>query len=168
MKGRNAVKGFTYLLVLILVATLAGVLAAAGTRWATIDQRIREAELLRTGTEVRGAIGAYYQSSPGTVKQYPPSLVSLLRDARYLGIRRYLRKIPNDPMFLQPSWGLVVAPDGGVMGIHSQSDRVPFKTGNFSTQDDNLSGAGRYSDWQFIYLPPAPANPASPPFSIGQ
>jgi hypothetical protein len=165
--NRNGAKGFTYLIVLIMVAALLAVLAAAGTRWATVDQRIREAALLRAGASVRGAIGAYYESSPGSVKRYPPSLEALLRDERYLGMRRYLRKIPNDPMTRQSDWELMSAPDGGVMGIHSRSDRVPFKTGNFSSTDASLAGAASYSDWQFVYVPtPSPSPQGRPPNSL--
>jgi type II secretory pathway pseudopilin PulG len=162
--ARREFGGFTYLFVLLLVALLAGVLAAAGTRWGTIDQRTREAELLRAGSTIRDAIGAYYQSTPGTVKRFPPSLDSLLLDSRYLGIRRHLRKIPYDPFSRDKSWGLVSAPDGGLMGVYSQSEKVPFKTENFAVADSTFSGASHYSDWHFVYAPPSlPALPAPTP-----
>jgi hypothetical protein len=154
--SRTRAKGFTYLFVLILLAALTAILAAAGTHWATLDQRTREAVLLRSGDTLRGAIGAYYESSPGSVKRYPPNLDALLRDQRYLAIRRYLRKIPADPMTRQPNWGLVSAPDGGVMGVYSQSNKTPFKTGHFSPMDASLANAAVYSDWQFVYVPAAP------------
>jgi len=157
--GRNHTQGFTYLFVLILLATLGAILAAAGTQWATIDQRTREAALLRSGSTLRTAIGAYYESSPGTVKRYPPSLEALLRDERYLAIRRYLRKIPDDPLSRQSEWGLLAAPDGGVMGVYSRSDRTVFKTGNFSPLDASLAGGAAYSEWQFVYVPVTPPVP---------
>jgi type II secretory pathway pseudopilin PulG len=153
---RTQAQGFTYLFVLILLAALAAILAAAGTRWATIDQRSREAGLLHAGAQIRGAIGAYYESSPGTVKRYPPNLEALLRDERYLAIRRYLRKIPGDPMTRQSDWGLASAPDGGVMGVYSRSDKTVYKTGHFSPLDAPLAGGAVYSDWQFVYVPAMP------------
>jgi hypothetical protein len=158
--ARTHTKGFTYLFVLILVATLGSILAVAGTQWATIDQRTREIGLLRSGAMLRAAIGAYYESSPGTVKRYPPSLDVLLRDERYLAMRRYLRKIPPDPMTRQADWGLVSAPEGGIRGVYSRSNKSVFKTGNFSAVDSPLAKAAVYSDWQFVYLPAAP--PSAP------
>jgi hypothetical protein len=157
--GRTHAKGFSYIFVLILVATLGAILAAAGTQWATIDQRTREAGILRSGATLRKAIGAYYESSPGTVKRYPPSLEALLRDERYLAVRRYLRKVPPDPMTRQPDWGLVSAPDGGVMGVYSRSDKPVFKIGNFSSLDSRLANATVYSDWKFVYVPATPPVP---------
>jgi type II secretory pathway pseudopilin PulG len=152
---RRECEGFTYLFVLILVAMLAGVLAAAGTRWGTIDQRSREAELLRQGSAIRDAIGAYYQSTPGTVKRFPPNLQGLLLDSRYLGVRRYLRKIPYEPFSRDKNWGLVSAPDGGVMGVYSQSEKTPFKSENFAALDSTFTGAAHYSDWHFVYVLPS-------------
>jgi len=159
--SRSQSEGFTYLFVLILVAALAGTLTIAATQWSVIDQRKREAGLLRSGATIRSAIGAYYESSPGTVKRYPPSLEALLRDERYLAIRRHLRKIPLDPMTQQSDWGLAIAPDGGVMGVYSRSSKSVFKTGNFSIVDKGLATGSSYSDWRFVYIPAAPSAPTS-------
>ena len=145
--------GFTYLAVLILVVIVTGALSAASVRWVTIDQRAREAELLREGAAVRAAIGAYYESSPGAVKHYPPTLSALLEDARYVGTRRYLRRVPSDPMIPRAQFALIRAPDGGVLGIHSTSTKEPYKTGGFGPLDTTLSDAEHYSDWLFVYVP---------------
>ncbi len=160
MARRSTQGGFTYLLVLLLLAAFGLLLATAGTRWSTSEQRAKEAVLLRVGSDVRRAIGAYYESSPGSVKQFPPNLAALLLDARFVGVRRYLRKIPDDPMSRKPDWALISAPDGGVTGIHSQSDKTPLKTGNFSPPDVSFSSAAKYSDWQFVFAPP-PTTPTS-------
>ena len=149
-------QGFTYLAVLILLVIVTSALAAAGTRWTARDQRNREAMLLHDGAIIRAAIGAYYESTPGSVKRYPATLEDLLRDTRYLGMRRYLRKIPHDPMSQQIPFVLVVAPDGGAMGVHSSSDKAPFKVDSFSTENASFSQASRYSDWEFVYLSPVP------------
>src|SRR6202000_694968 len=101
--------GFTYLGVLVLVAVVSGLLAAAGVRWSMAAQRDREIQLLRIGAEVREAIGSYYESSPGSVKQYPESLDALLRDQRFIGLRRHLRKIPIDPFTGKSDWVLLTA-----------------------------------------------------------
>lgn len=162
MARRSTQGGFTYLFVLLLLAAFGLVLATAGTRWSTTEKRVREADLLRAGSDIRRAIGDYYTSSPGSVRQFPPNLEALLHDARFVGVRRYLRKIPNDPLSRKPDWALISAPDGGVMGVHSQSDGTPLKSGNFLPSDVSLASAARYSDWQFVFAPPPAApNPAT-------
>ena len=149
--------GFTYLFVLILLTASGAVLLAAANRWADQDQRSREVQLLRIGDEIRAAIGAYYESTPGTVKKYPPNLDALLVDSRFLNIRRYLRRIPLDPITNRADWTLIPALDGGVKGVTSPSDKVAFKAGNFAHPDVGLAKGGRYSDWEFSYVPDAVA-----------
>ena len=145
--------GFTYLFVLILLATTAASLLAAANRWSDDNQRSKERALLRSGHEIRHAIGSYYESSPGSVKRYPPDLQALLLDQRFVSTRRHLRRIPLDPMSLQADWRLISSPDGGIMGVASPFDGAPFKTGGFSREDETLAGKSRYADWEFTYSP---------------
>jgi hypothetical protein len=73
-----------------------------------------------------------------------------------------LRKIYVDPITGSTEWGLMKGPDGGIMGVYSQSKDTPLK----------ILGAGgaTYADWKFIYQPAtatpikpaAPAKPATP------
>ena len=148
--------GFTYFFVLILLAISAAAILGATNRWSDENQRHREVLLLRTGLEIRSAIGSYYESSPGAVKRYPPDLDSLLLDVRYLAIKRHLRRIPLDPITETADWNLILAPDGGVMGVASPSELVPFKSANFSIKSEAFKNAGHYFDWQFVYMPNAP------------
>lgn len=149
-------RGFTYLVALFLVATLGALAALGATGYATEARRQKERELLRIGALFRGAIEAYYRSSPGTVPRYPASLEDLLEDRRYLSLRRYLRRIERDPVTGRTEWGLVQAPDGGIMGVHSLSDRTPLKQTGFARRDAAFTGAQRYRDWVFVFPPPAP------------
>ncbi|MGH8679017.1 MAG: hypothetical protein ACREUQ_11765 [Burkholderiales bacterium] len=50
-------------------------------------------------------------------------------------------------------WGLIKAPDGGIAGVHSVSDKKPFKSGSFDEQVVNFDGAVSYTEWKFVYLP---------------
>lgn len=82
-------KGFTYLAMLLGVAMLGATLALTGMAWQTVAQREKEADLLFVGGEFRRAIKQYYAFSG----QYPRQISDLLKDPRFPGIRRYLRKL---------------------------------------------------------------------------
>lgn len=158
MRSGKHPRGFTYLTALFLVAALGAGLAVTGEIWSHARQRDKEAELLWIGNQFKQAIGLYYQRSPGAVKRYPEKLEDLLEDKRYLTMQRYLRKIYNDPIIGKPHWGLVVAPGGGIMGIHSLAEGSPV---NSRAQ----AGAASYRDWRFEYLPPSTgqSNPEKQP-----
>lgn len=144
-------RGFTYLAMLFAVAMVGVALSAAGVMWSTERQREREKELLFIGNQFRHAIADYYEHSPGTVKRYPRSLVDLLRDNRFLGIQRHLRQIYVDPMTGSDNWGLITAPEGGIMGVHSLSNARPVKQAGFSDRDADFERKETYSDWRFVY-----------------
>ena len=152
--------GFTYLLVLFFVAIMAAGLAAVGDLWSTSRQREREVELLFAGNAIREAIGAYYAATPGPLKQYPLSLENLLKDPRFPDTRRYLRQVYPDPMHGKAEWVLIKAPEGGIMGIASPSERAPMKRAGFRVpnrefedQAIRLKDKLRYRDWEFVYVP---------------
>jgi len=152
MSGRQA--GFTYLALLFAVAIAGVALAATGALWSVEARREREVELLFVGNQFRQAIRSYYELSPGMVKHYPMSLDELVRDNRYLGVKHHLRRIYTDPITGQSEWGLLMAPEGGIMGVHSLSDRTPIKRSNFLLRDAMFEGKELYSEWHFVYRPP--------------
>ncbi|HAN55164.1 MAG TPA: type II secretion system pseudopilin PulG [Betaproteobacteria bacterium] len=157
-------RGFTYLILLFIVAIMGVMLAASATVWHTLAQRDKEHELLYAGHAFRRAIGLYYERTPaGSIKQYPKQLSDLLADKRQLVLARYLRKIYIDPLTASKQWGVVPGPDGTIMGVYSRSEATPIKTGNFEEADTSFAGKIRYQDWQFIYLPTAPTSaPVAP------
>jgi type II secretory pathway pseudopilin PulG len=157
-QGRNA--GFTYLGVLFFVATVGIVLAATGVIWSTANQRARERELLFVGNEFRKAIAAYYERTPGTVKRYPANFNDLLKDNRQLATVRHLRKVYADPITAKAEWGIVKAPDNGIMGIYSLSTKTPLKQSNFPLRDASFETAKQYKQWRFVYEPAAPKTEA--------
>jgi type II secretory pathway pseudopilin PulG len=159
--------GFTYLTVLIIIALMGVGLALAGEVWHTAAMRDKEAELLFVGNQYRNAISLYYESTPGAVKRYPRTLEELLKDERYPTVRRYLRSLYPDPVTGKPEWGIIKAPDGGVMGVYSLSEEQPFKAANFRPRDKTFEGAAKYSDWKFAYLPQAAAKPGAKPSAPG-
>lgn len=154
-------RGFTLLAVIAAMLLLA--LASNGVMTYVSQQalREREAELLRVGQLYAQAIGAYYESSPGSVKRWPRALEDLVEDQRFVGIKRHLRQVYADPMTRSANWGLVITADGGVAGVYSRSDAAPIRSGAMQLGALALPAARRYTDWQFVYQP-APAAPAAP------
>jgi type II secretory pathway pseudopilin PulG len=152
MRSGRQQRGFTYLAILFFVAVAGLGLAATGEFWSHARQREKEAELIWIGEQFRQAIGLYYQRSPGAAKRYPEKLEDLLEDRRFQTVQRYLRRIYPDPVTGAPDWGLVPAPGGGIMGVHSLSSVRPVRTAR---------PGGSYREWQFIYEPPPGPTAAS-------
>ena len=146
--------GFTYLALLLIVAVSGALLAAAGGFASHERQREKEADLIFAGDQSRDAIRSYYERSPGGAKRYPQKLEDLLQDSRLPTTLRHLRRLYLDPVTGKPDWGVVEAPQGGIMGVYSLSEEVPIKTGGFSKADETFDGAGKYTDWKFTYSPP--------------
>lgn len=159
MGARRGQAGFTYLALLFFVAAMGIMLALSGQLWSTAQQRVKERELLYIGGEFQRAIGAYYEGSPGTLKRYPRQLEDLLMDNRMAGTVRRLRRIYLDPMTLSADWGLVTAPDGGIMGVYSRSSARPVKEGNFADNQVGFDAAPSYASWRFVYEPVVAVTP---------
>ena len=153
MKGTE--RGFTYLGVLVIVMVMGAAMAATGSLWSSTAQREKERELLFIGEQFRQAIESYYRRSPGAA-QYPKSLSELVDDKRFPMPQHHLRRVYADPMTGKAQWGLVEAPGGGIMGVHSNSEQAPLKTGNFRRKDEKFEGADQYAKWAFVYTPPPP------------
>lgn len=145
-------KGFTYVGLLIIIAIMGLSLALAGTLWTFTQQREKERQLIFIGNQYRQAIGNYYQRTPGSVKTYPNTLKDLLQDNRYVSTQRYLRKLYPDPITERFDWGLVMAPQGGIMGVYSNSSQKPIKSDEFKLINSNFAHQKKYSDWQFFYV----------------
>jgi type II secretory pathway pseudopilin PulG len=155
MGARACQFGFTYLAALFAIAFMGIGLAAIGVVWHTAQQREKERELLFVGNQFRKAIETYYQQTPGVGKRYPRNLETLLQDDRFPVARRHLRQVYADPLSGKADWGTVPAPDGGIMGVYSFSEKVPVKSGNFLDVDKDFEGKEKYADWKFIYMPPS-------------
>lgn len=146
--------GLTYVWVLVFVA-VAGIAAARlGDSWSVTNQREREAELLFVGRQIRTAIGAYYESTPGSIKQYPQRLEQLLKDERFPQVRRHLRRIYLDPFSGSADWLFITLSDGGIVGVHSRSRLRPLKRSGFDPTDALFQDAAKLSDWMFVHSSP--------------
>lgn len=147
--GRRSGAGFTYIGLLILLAATAIALSVAVQFWQTMQSRAREEELLLVGGEMRRAIEQYHRNTPaGQQERYPRRLEDLLRDPRYADTRRYLRKIPVDPVTGRRAWGYQKAGEL-ITGVYSLSDREPIKKFEFKIADQSFEGRTKYSEWIF-------------------
>jgi len=145
-------RGFTYLGVLLIVAVMGAGLTAFAELYSHAAQREKERELLFIGKQFRDAIAGYYNKSPGA-KVYPKKMEDLLEDKRFPMPQSHLRRVYRDPMTGTTEWGLVEAPGGGFMGVHSLSEEIPIKSGNFWTKEQAFDGAEHYTKWMFTYSP---------------
>lgn len=148
--------GYTYIGLLIVVTLMGTVLAAAGSVWHTQARREREAELLFTGDQFAAAIGRFYERTPvGQRPRFPMRLEELIEDRRWPTTTRHLRRVYLDPVTGKPEWGIVRAPDGGILGVFSLSRETPLKRANFAPAHEDFEAAASYQDWRFIYVDPA-------------
>ncbi|NML62117.1 type II secretion system protein [Massilia sp. RP-1-19] len=171
--------GFTYIGLIVLLAIL-GLVGAAGMKTGSLMQRAAaEEELLEIGAAFSDALRSYAAATPQGQPQQPPNLEALLKDPRFPGVRRHLRRIFVDPLTGKAEWGVVTAGDKAfVTGMYSLSPAKPLKVGNFDARFLNFDNKERISDWKFTAAgqgvvilnatgsaPPVPAGPGAPPAS---
>jgi len=149
-------RGYTYIGLLILIAVIGIVLATAGVVWRTELQREREAELLFVGQQYAAAIAQFYERTPtGQRPRFPARLEELLQDPRWPTTTRHLRRLYVDPFTNQANWGLVPSPEGGILGVYSQSTGTPLRRVHFPPQyQEAFEAATTYADWRFVYIVP--------------
>jgi len=138
---------------MILVAILAMVSAAVLSAGSSLQRRMNEEELLFIGSQFAEAFRSYFEATPAGQRNYPAKLEELLRDPRYPGVRRHLRRIYVDPMTGKAEWGLVPAPNG-IVGVHSLSQRATLKVAEFEPAFAALMGKKTYDEWKFGFAPP--------------
>lgn len=152
MRTGSAQRGFSYLVVLFLVALTAAGLARLGQAWQTAAQREREAELAWRGADIARAIASYASAGGAGGAVYPTRLEDLLEDRRGPTVRRHLRRLWPDPFTGQADWVLVPSPlrPGSFQGVHSRSDQPLLRE---ATPEG--SPLQRASDWVFAATPAA-------------
>jgi type II secretory pathway pseudopilin PulG len=148
--GSRRQGGFTYLSLIILVAVI-GLVAASTLKMGALLQRARaEQELLHIGAEFSDALQSYANATPAGQPPQPPSLKELLKDPRFPGVRRHLRKLFVDPMTGSAEWGVVYLADKvGVIAVYSLSDAKAIKLSNFPSRYQVFEGKTLVSDWKF-------------------
>jgi len=150
MNFQRKQKGMALIALLLFVAAT-GVAAACLVRLGeAVARRQVEAALIDAGQEFSNAFSSYRGMTPAGMPDQPATLEELLRDTRFPGNVRHLRKLYSDPVTGSERWGLFIDPQTKrIAGVYSRSNRAPLKTGNFPRQLESLSGQAAYSDWVF-------------------
>lgn len=146
-------RGFTYIFVLTLMFFIGISLASAGKVWKTAMQREKEEELLFRGDQIVKALGSYYYSSHGGVNFLPRKTEDLLKDNRFLGIKRHLRKLYKDPMTEDGEWDIIRDEAGRIKGVRSKSEKEPLKKKNFPLEYKHFENKNSYKEWEFVFIP---------------
>ncbi len=142
-------RGFAYLLLLVLIAVLGLVSAGTVARGHKASRNQAELELLAIGAEFRAALISYRGGAQAAQAAGPAELQDLLRDPRIPGVRRHLRKVYADPLTGSQQWGLVRAANGRITGIYSLAPGEPIKQAGFDERYPGFDGAKSYSEWLF-------------------
>ena len=109
---RSPISGFTLIELLVVMSIIATLLTLAVPRYFHSTDRAREAVLKQNLAQMRDSIDKYY----GDRGRYPDSLEDLVT-------RKYLRKVPSDPITESTVTWLTIPPDeagkGGVFDVKS-------------------------------------------------
>jgi type II secretory pathway pseudopilin PulG len=153
--------GFTYVGLIVLV-TIIGLVGAATLKADTLLRRAAaEQELLEIGAAFSAALTSYAEATPRGQLPQPPSLEALLKDPRFPGTRRHLRKIFVDPVTGKAEWGIVWLNKGtgidgsggsGVLAVYSLSEAKPLKQANFDGRFQNFENRDHLSEWKFAVM----------------
>jgi len=142
--------GFTYLGLLFLLAIIGIVSATALQVGAVMHRRAAEEALLDVGREFSQALESYRRVTPKGQPDEPSTLQDLLKDPRFPGVVRHLRKLYYDPVTGRQEWGIQRSEDmKGIAGVFSLSDAKPIKIGNFDLRLQGFTGKSSYQDWVF-------------------
>jgi type II secretory pathway pseudopilin PulG len=144
--------GFTYIGLLILVATIGIASAATIQVGSLLERRATEEELLQIGADFRNAFVSYANATPAGQPKEPSALTDLLKDPRYPNTVRHLRKICVDPLTGKAEWGAVKL-NGRLIGLYSLSTARPIKAAHFDFMSGHLAGKSSYREWIFTGIP---------------
>lgn len=149
-------RGMTLLMVLLAVVVIGLSAGIAGSTWKDIMARVREKELLFRGDQYQRAIASYYNVKHGGAKNtFPSRLEELLKDSRFPGSVRHLRRLWPDPVTGE-AWVPIKDPTQGgrIVGVKSGSTETPFKQDGFEKKYEDFKGKQSYQEWEFVYKPP--------------
>lgn len=112
----HGANGFTLVELLVVMAIIATLLTVAVPRYFQNADRAREAVLRQTLASTRDAIDKYY----GDTGRYPDTLQQLVE-------KRYLRKLPYDPIAQSDTTWVVIPPaaDSRQSGVYDVRSGAP-------------------------------------------
>lgn len=150
MRSGSRAGGFAVVALVVFVAVL-GIAAACALKLGAVrERRAREAQLLEVGNAFSEALNSYAEATPRGGQREPMALDDLVRDPRFPGVRRHLRKIFADPLTGRAEWGIVQSERAaGIIGVYSLASGRPVKIGNFDPAHEAFTGGTSYRDWIF-------------------
>jgi type II secretory pathway pseudopilin PulG len=156
---RHTRRGYTYLLLLFMLALSGAAMATLGERWTSSAQRERETELLFIGAQFSQALADYREATPPGQPAAPETLHELLVDARSSPPGHPLRKLYTDPWTRQADWVLKRDAEGRIEGLSSRSRQPALRRVTLPLQPDADPRSPRVGDWLFLAGPPPPPKP---------
>lgn len=136
---------------MVFFVAMLGLVGAATLKVNTLLRRAAaEQDLLEIGAAFSEALRSYAAATPRGYPTAPPTLQDLLKDPRFPGTRRHLRKIFVDPVTGKDEWGIVYQGDKvGVLAVYSLSQAQPLKVANFDARFLNFENKEHLSEWKF-------------------
>lgn len=114
--GDGRQRGYTYLLMLFVVATFGYSLALLGETWRVSARREQQLELDFRLTAYAQALSSYRQSTPDGLSYRPQQLQALIEDYRTGVRRRHLRRLYPNPVSGRLDW-LIIRDELGIVGV---------------------------------------------------
>lgn len=102
--GRTRQKGYTFLLLLFIVAISGTSLALLGETWRSAADRERRAEIEFILAAFSEALASYRLATPDGMSYRPQQLDDLVEDQRAGVTRRHLRRIYTNPLTSRIDW----------------------------------------------------------------
>lgn len=161
-------RGFSYLLLLFVLAAMGAGLAAVGQHWTVAQQREQETELLFRGQAFSRALAAYRDSTPAGQSAAPAALEELLEDTRQALPQHHLRRLYTDPFTGQADWVLQRDAGGRIVALHSRSTRAALRRlPPAALREKAQDRPQTVGDWLFLpastHTPPPSSQPPPPP-----
>jgi type II secretory pathway pseudopilin PulG len=161
--ARAQLRGFTYILLLFVLAIGGAALAALGEQWLHLAQRERETELLFRGAQIQQALASFRDATPRAVPgasysasaaqarpaNAPLALQDLLVDARSDPPRYHLRRLYADPFTQKADWHLVLDDSGRIRGVASLSRQLALRRPDLPLQPGADLQTPAVGDWLF-------------------
>lgn len=148
--------GFAYILLLVTIAVISAIAASSIQIGAQITRRDAEQALQVVGAEFEQALYSYANATPinnspnsNSGAKGPRTLEELLKDNRFVGIKRHLRQLHADPLTGLNEWGIVTDKAGFILGIYSLALGKPIKQTGFASFHTNFEEATSYERWIF-------------------
>lgn len=153
---KNRSRGFAYVLLLATIAVISAIAASSLSVGTQIARRDAELALQVVGSEFELALYSYANASPINSRgndsagaKGPRTLNELLKDTRFVGLKRHLRQLHADPLTGRNEWGVITDKAGFIIGIYSLAQGKPIKQTGFSGAHSHFEYAPSYKKWVF-------------------